>query len=239
MKNDIPEKRPLLKMFTAVPPSYDFLNRLLTFGFDQVWRSKAVKECLENNPVNILDLCCGTGDLAIKLRKSALPGAHIVALDYSETMLETAKKKASRRNLTSIDFHYADASNIPFPDEYFDTIGISFAFRNLTFHNPDRDKFLSEILRVLKSSGRFVIVETSQPNKRLLRKLYHIYLKWITAPLGGLLSGHHGAYNYLSYSARNYYSNEELKKLLTEKGFSKVHSGTFLGGIAGLHVVIK
>ena len=234
-----PEKRPLQKMFRAVPPSYDFLNRLLTFGFDQLWRKKAVRECLGNNPVNILDLCSGTGDLAIKLGKSALPGANIVALDYSETMLETAQKKAKRRNLTNIKFLYADASNIPFPDEYFDSIGISFAFRNLTFHNPDRDKFLTEIFRVLKSTGRFVIVETSQPMNKLFRKLYHIYLKWITAPVGGLISGHHGAYNYLAYSARNYYTNKELLELLLEKGFSEIKSTPFLAGIASLHVITK
>ena len=230
------EKRPLQKMFSAVPRSYDFLNRLLTFGFDQVWRQRAAEKCLVNSPERILDLCCGTGDLTVKLKKTASSDTQIVALDYSETMLEAAKKKLIKKHLNHIDFYHADASNMPFPDDFFDSIGIAFAFRNLTFHNPDRDKFLEEIQRVLKPGGRFVIIETSQPDNNLFRKLFHLYLKWITAPLGGFISGHYRAYNYLAYSARHYYNNEELQSMMIKAGFKIIESRAYLGGISSLYV---
>lgn len=231
------EKRPLQKMFNAVPPSYDFLNRFLTFGFDQLWRKKAAQECLNNDPSIILDLCCGTGDLTIKLAKKADKNIQIAALDYSPSMLDVAKKKFRDHKLDKIDIYHADAANMPFPDNYFDTIGIAFAFRNLTFHNPDTEKFLKEIYRVLKSDGHFVIIETSQPSNKFFRSLFHFYLKKIAGPLGSLISGHHGAYKYLAHSAVNYYGNDELLELLSKSGFQKIKSRKFLAGISGLYIV--
>ncbi len=233
------DKRPLQKMFTSVPPSYDLLNRLLTLRLDQSWRKKTARLCLENKPARVLDLCCGTGDLIIHLAGMAPSGTSLTALDYSIPMLDLAKQKASNKGLTSIEFIHGDAATMPFPDNHFDSIGISFAFRNLTFHNPDRDRFLLEILRVLKPGGRFVIVETSQPGNRLLRKLFHFYLRWVTAPVGGVLSGHYGAYKYLAHSARLYYSSEELVQLLHDAGFSAVRSDLLMGGLAGIFIAGK
>jgi demethylmenaquinone methyltransferase / 2-methoxy-6-polyprenyl-1,4-benzoquinol methylase len=228
------DKRPLQKMFKAVPPSYDFVNRVLTFRFDEIWRKKAAAVCLENKPVNVMDLCCGTGDLSVHIGKAALPGTILTALDYSLPMLELAKKKAAANNLPDIKFIHGDVASLPFPDNHFDSIGIAFAFRNLTFHNPDSSKFLAEILRVLKPGGRFVIIETSQPKNAFLRRLFHWYLRWVTAPLGGMLSGHYGAYKYLAHSARNYYNSEQLEELLRTSGFFNVSSRLLMGGIAGL-----
>jgi demethylmenaquinone methyltransferase/2-methoxy-6-polyprenyl-1,4-benzoquinol methylase len=231
------ENRPLQKMFTAVPTTYDFLNRLLTFGFDQIWRKKAAAECIRNKPFRILDLCCGTGDLSVKLRKNSPPDTQIMALDFSQTMLEAARKKFKKNKLKFIELYHADAAQMPFPDDHFDAIGIAFAFRNLTFHNPDTNRFLSEILRILKSDGRFVILETSQPVNSIFRSLFHWYLKKFTAPVGGLFSGHYGAYKYLAHSAVNYYNSEEIIELLKRAGFRKVTSKQFLAGISGLYVM--
>lgn len=230
------DRRPLQKMFRAVPPSYDFLNRLLTLRFDQIWRRRAAAACFENKPERMLDLCCGTGDLVMHMATKAGPGIEVAALDYSQPMLEIAKKKSVRKNLHDINFIHGDVASMPFPDNHFDSIGIAFAFRNLTFHNPDTSKFLSEILRVLKPGGRFVIVETSQPKDVIIRKLFHWYMRWITAPVGGTLSGHYGAYKYLAHSARNYFKSEELEKLLTDTGFYKVRTQLLMGGIAGIFV---
>ena len=231
--------RPLQKMFMAVPPSYDLLNRLLTFRFDEVWRKKAAAECMKNNPENVLDLCCGTGDLVLRLKRMARPETKITALDYSEPMLQVAKLKAKRKDLTGIEFIHGDAANMPFPDNYFDSIGIAFAFRNLSFYNPDREKFIAEILRVLKSNGSFVIVETSQPKSLIMRKFFHWYMRWITAPLGGLISGHYGAYKYLAHSASHYYNGEEMTRFLIDSGFTGVKTKTFMTGIASLYVATK
>jgi demethylmenaquinone methyltransferase / 2-methoxy-6-polyprenyl-1,4-benzoquinol methylase len=238
MEAAAPSKRPLQKMFTDVPPAYDLLNRTLTFRFDQSWRKKAASACLENNPSVVLDLCCGTGDLALQLARSASPGVYIKALDYSEPMLWLAKQKAGRRKIP-VEFILGDAAAMPFDNNTFDSVGIAFAFRNLTFHNPDRDKFLGEILRVIKPGGRFVIVETSQPKNPLLRKLFHFYLEYITAPVGGILSGHYGAYGYLAHSAKNYYNREGLTGLLISAGFSSVVSKPLMGGIAGIFTAVK
>lgn len=239
MNTNTPTDRPLQKMFMAVPPSYDLLNRLLTLRLDEAWRKKAAREILKDNPHHVLDLCTGTGDLALRIRKHADPGTRITGLDYSPPMLKVASEKANKRELQEIEFIHGDAAHMPFPKEHFDSIGIAFAFRNLTFKNPDTATFLAEIERVLKTGGKFVIAETSQPKNKLLRALYHFYMKNITAPLGGLFSGHRAAYQYLAWSAIHYHTSEELKKILLNAGFQSVESRPLLGGIAALTVATK
>ncbi len=231
--------RPLHKMFTQVPPSYDFLNRLFTFRLDELWRRQVAKACLANHPERVLDLCTGTGDLALRLKKNAASNTKITALDYSKPMLSEAKEKASKRNISGIEFIHGDAANMPFPENHFDSIGIAFAFRNLTFHNPDKDKFLAEILRVLKPGGQFVIIETSQPHNIVLRFLFHFYLMFITVPLGGLISGHWGAYKYLAHSAMHYYNSKELSEVIIGAGFKTILSEPKMGGISTLYIVEK
>ena len=226
-------------MFSLVSPSYDIINRISTFGFDQIWRKRAAKECLKNEPEQILDLCCGTGDLSVELSKKASAGAKIIALDFSENMLNIAREKVLKRGFANVDFFHADVADMPFTDNYFDAIGISFAFRNLTYHNPDSNKFLQEILRVLKTGGRFVIIETSQPENILFRKLFHIYLKLIVPALGGLISGRYKAYRYLGQSAIHYYNSEEVRRILLSAGFSSVTSKGYLSGISRIYISLK
>ncbi len=232
-------QRPLHDMFTKVPPMYDILNRILTFGMDEAWRKQLVKICLENNPEKVLDLCTGTGDLVFRLKKNALQKTTIKALDYSLPMLELAGKKANQKNIKGIEFIHGDAANMPFDSNYFDSIGISFAFRNLTYQNPDRDKFLLEILRVLKPGGRLVIVETSQPKNKIIRKLYHWQLRWITAPIGGLFSGQYNAYKYLAHSATNFYNEKELSELLIKSGFLTVTAYPQFFGVSTIYKALK
>lgn len=232
-------KRPLQKMFTSVPPSYDRLNRILTLGADEGWRRKAIRQCLSNEPETVLDLCCGTGDLVLSLKQKASPSTRVMALDFSEPMLELAKQKAARKNIEGIEFIYGDAADMPFDDNSIDSIGIAFGFRNLTFENPDRDIFLKEILRVLKPGGQLVIVETSQPDNALWKKMYHLYMGMITAPIGGLLSGQKSAYKYLAYSAKNFYTPHQMQQLLKGAGFSTVSTTQLMGGISALTTAIK
>jgi len=226
--------RPLQKMFMSVPPKYDLLNRVLTLRFDETWRKKATKVLLSNKPKRLLDLCTGTGDLALRLHKNARPGTEVFALDFSQPMLELAREKAARRNVSAVDFRFGDAAEMPYEDGFFDGVGIAYAFRNLTYKNPDTDKFFDEILRVLRPGGQFVAVETSQPDNPVMRKLYHAQMKYITAPIGGLLSGEKEAYKYLADSASDFYTPEEMKKILLRAGFSKVSYRQLLGGVAAL-----
>lgn len=222
-----------------VPPKYDLLNRVLTLRFDEYWRKKATKQLLSTQPKRLLDLCTGTGDLALRLKMKSNPGTEIFALDFSEPMLELARQKAIKRNIRGVDFRYGDAASMPFGNDFFDGVGIAYAFRNLTYKNPDTDKFLAEIIRVLRLGGQFVAVETSQPYNPIVRKLYHAQLKYITAPLGGLLSGQREAYQYLANSATDFYTPEEMKKILLKAGFGKVTYRQLLGGVAALWICEK
>lgn len=233
------KERPLYKIFTAVPPSYDLINRIFTLRLDEKWRKKAAAECFAGNPSRIMDLCTGTGDLAVRLAKMNSVKAEITGYDYSQPMLDLAKVKAQRKNTSGISFIQGDAAAMPFPDDHFDSIGIAFAFRNLTFKNFDTPKFLAEIHRVLKPGGRFVIIESSQPKWGWLRFLFRIWTKYFVYPIGSLISGNRPAYKYLAYSVVNYYQPEEICELLKPFGFSEVTFTRLTGGVAALHVAIK
>ena len=239
MRMNEPGFRPLQKMFMEVPGRYDLMNRILTWRLDEIWRKKAARECISGNPATVLDLCTGTGDLALRIAGLVNGSAKIIGLDYSEPMLDIARQKAGKRNIFCIEFIRGDAADMPFGNDSVDAIGIAFAFRNLTFRNRDRDKFLAEIHRVLKRDGKFVIVESSQPATPLIRFLFHLYLRVFVSGIGGLISRHQGAYKYLALSASHYYQPDELKKLLEQSGFRIImHIPLFLG-IAGITVATK
>ena len=227
-------------MFTTVPRRYDLVNHAITWCLDARWRRKAARECLVNNPQKVLDLCCGTGDLAINLAKLSTRYSEVTGIDYSQPMLEIAVDKAKAAGLNDkVTLVDGDVASLPFPDGYFDSIGISFAFRNLTYKNPLTEQYLAEIFRVLAPGGRFVIVESSQPKSRLIRRLFHLYLRWFVSPVGYRLSGNRGAYQYLAESARRFYGPDEVKNLLLSVGFKEVSYHPFLLGAAGIHVAVK
>ena len=233
------KERPLYKIFTAVPPSYDLINRIFTLRLDEKWRKKAALECLANSPSHVMDLCTGTGDLAVRLAKMSKEGVEITGYDYSQPMLDLAEKKALKNAISGIIFTQGDAAAMPFPDGHFESIGIAFAFRNLTFKNYDTPRFLNEIHRVLKSGGRFVIIESSQPKWGWLRFLFRTWTKYFVYPVGSLISGNRPAYKYLAYSVVNYYRPEEICDLLKQHGFSEVTFRQLTGGVAALHVAVK
>lgn len=231
--------RPLNKVFTDVPKRYDLINRLFSWRLDERWRIKAAGECLEGDPQRFMDLCTGTGDLAIRIARKSKGRMEITGYDYSVPMLEVAKVKAKEAGTPDISFIHGDAANMPFPNDHFDTIGIAFAFRNLTYKNFDTPSFLKEIHRVLKPGGRFVIVESSQPKYKWLKGLFRFYTRNIVYPLGGWISGNKPAYKYLSNSVINYYTPDEIVTLLKEYGFSSVNYQQLTGGIAAIHVAVK
>ncbi len=233
-------KRPLKRMFDAVPGRYDLLNRLLTLRLDERWRNRAADLCVARNPSRILDLCCGTGDLALQIRRKTDPAAEILGLDYSPGMLEIAQAKAERAGLAgSIQFVEGDAGKMQFPEGYFDAVGIAFGFRNITWKNPIKDQALAEVRRVLRPGGAFVIVETSQPVNGILKLGFHTYLRTAVAGVGAWISGKAGAYRYLAESARRFYDADEVSSMLAAAGLETEIVERFLGGAAAIHVAVR
>ena len=225
----------LMKMFQGVSDEYDLLNRLLTFGLDRRWRAKATTSCLEDSPEAILDLCCGTGDLLFTIMRRTHNGSRVLGLDFTEAMIGKASAAAGR----SKPLVLADAGHLPFRGESFDCVAIAFSFRNLLYKNPAIDRYLAEVLRVLRPGGHFVIVETSQPESDVLRKVYHAYLRTIVPFVGGAASGSKGAYTYLSKSATNFPAPEEVATVLRGAGFSEVGFEPLLLGMVGIHKATK
>jgi demethylmenaquinone methyltransferase / 2-methoxy-6-polyprenyl-1,4-benzoquinol methylase len=235
-----PTMQPLHDMFTEVPPRYDLINHVITLGMDSRWRNLAARTCLEEKPQRILDIGCGTGDLSISIARQALKNTEIIGVDYSQPMLDIAKKKAEKVGLGGrIGFISSDATSLPFPDEHFDCAGISFAFRNLTYNNPLCHPHLLEVRRVLKPGGRYIIVESSQSRIRLMREMDHLYLRLFVNPLGQWLSGNKGAYKYLAESARRFYMPRQVKGLLIGAGFKNIRYKELFFGAAGLHIAYK
>ncbi len=227
-------------VFTSVPPRYDLINTLVTLGLDKRWRRQAARECLVSRPGRVLDLCCGTGDLAVSLARLAVDDVAVVGIDYSQPMLDRAARKAEQLgDGRRPSFTCGDAANLPFPEGYFDCVGISFALRNLTYANPLAQRYLAETLRVLSDGGRFVIVETSQPRLRLVRQLYHLYLRQFVFRLGYLISGNRSAYRYLAESAARFYTPDELGKTLLAAGFRRVSCRRLFLGAVSIHVAVK
>ena len=238
--NPSPKSEPLHGMFTAVPPSYDLINHLASLGMDIRWRRLAAEVCLQEKPRRILDLGCGTGDLTISLARLADEGTEITGLDYSQPMLERARKKAARAGVGGrIKFVHGEATRLPFDDGTLDCVGISFAFRNLTYKTPLCQPHLAEVKRVLKPGGRYVIVESSQPDNRVIRALFHLYMRAVAGPLGTIISANRGAYRYLVESMIRFYTPAEVKEMLLKAGFKSISYRPLLLGAVGLHVAIK
>jgi demethylmenaquinone methyltransferase / 2-methoxy-6-polyprenyl-1,4-benzoquinol methylase len=227
-------------IFTAVPPRYDIINHVITLGMDTGWRKLAARTIVKEKPQRVLDIGCGTGDLSVNTARLAYDGIEITGLDFSQPMLDMAKQKAGKAGVAKrVNFISGNAEKVPFPDNYFDCVGISFAFRNLTYDNPLCRPHLAEVLRVLKPGGRYVIVESSQSRNRIIREIQHLYLKGFVGPVGMWLSGNKGAYNYLAESAKRYYLPRQVKGLLLRAGFKNITYRELFFGAAGLHVACK
>ncbi len=229
---------PLQTMFEAAPPRYDRINRVVTWGLDARWRRLAATECLAALEGPFLDLCCGTGDLAIAVARASNGTADVTGYDYSGPMLDIARDKASAAGL-SIGFTRGDAAAMPYPDGHFGCVGISFGFRNLVFRNAHSRQHLSEIARVVRPGGRFVVVESSQPACPFVRAAVHLYLRAFVGRVGGALSGQKGAYRYLAESAANFHTPSEIATMLKAAGFARVDYRPLLLGAAGLHVATR
>lgn len=228
------KKEQIAKMFDTISGNYDHLNRVISFGIDVKWRKKVLQIVTKSNPENILDIATGTGDLAILMAKTN--AKKIIGLDISVGMLEVGKKKITDKNLSStIEMVLADSENIPFEDNFFDAITVAFGIRN--FENLE--KGLTEILRVLKPNGVFVILETSVPNKTPYKQGYTFYSKNILPIIGKLFSKDTVAYSYLSESAAAFPYGEALNNILKKTGFINIKALPQTFGVATIYSASK
>lgn len=229
------KKKQVEQMFDTISENYDGLNRVISLGSDIKWRKKVIKMVAEKNPQSILDIATGTGDLAIQFAENT-SAEKIVGLDISEGMLSVARKKVLGKTiLEKIEFIQADSEALPFEDDAFDAITVSFGIRN--FENLE--KGLSEILRVLKKDGIFVILETSVPTKFPFKQGYYIYSKTILPLVGNLFSKDKVAYKYLSESASTFPFGEKLNNILRTIGFKEVENKPQTFGVATIYNASK
>jgi demethylmenaquinone methyltransferase/2-methoxy-6-polyprenyl-1,4-benzoquinol methylase len=233
--------RKVREMFTEIAPRYDFLNHLLSLELDRLWRARAVRRLhpiLQRPDARVLDLCCGTGDLAFALAHSAR--AQIVGADFSHAMLLRAQNKSAARVRrananTSLPFFEADALQLPFANATFDLVTSAFGFRNLANYEDG----LKEIRRVLKPGGTMAILEFSEPPPGLAGDLYRWYCRRLLPKIGGLLSGNPNAYKYLPASVARFFRPEELAAQMTKAGFTSVKYELWTLDSVALHTAIK
>ncbi|MBB6680686.1 bifunctional demethylmenaquinone methyltransferase/2-methoxy-6-polyprenyl-1,4-benzoquinol methylase UbiE [Aequorivita sp. 609] len=229
------KKKQVEQMFDNISENYDGLNRVISLGSDIKWRKKVIKMVGDTKPNSILDIATGTGDLAIQFAEST-NAEKIVGLDLSEGMLSIAKKKVSGKPISQkIEFIQGDSEALPFEDNTFDAITVSFGIRN--FENLEVG--LSEILRVLKSNGIFVVLETSVPSKFPFKQGYNLYSKNILPLIGKVFSKDKVAYKYLSESASTFPHGEKLNNILGEIGFKNVENHPQTFGVATIYKATK
>lgn len=228
------KKEQVAQMFDNISGNYDNLNRVISFGIDTKWRKKVLKIVSDTKPKTILDIATGTGDLAILMTQTN--AEKIIGLDISAGMLEVGKKKVAAKGLSNvIDLVLGDSESIPFEDNYFDAITVGFGVRN--FENLE--KGFSEILRVLKPNGVFVILETSVPDKTPYKQGYKFYSKNILPIIGKLFSKDNSAYGYLSESAAVFPYGEALNNILRKIGFIDVVAMPQTFGVATIYSASK
>ncbi len=238
MRQMIPETdNAVEKIFSPkVSRTYELVNHVLTFGCDVWWRRKMTRLATSGGGTEWADLCTGTGETAVYLRRLAPEGTTVHAVDFSRAMMEQAMKKPEGKE---IDFVVADVKDLPFEDSSLDLITMSFATRNINLSRDVLTKTFAEYHRVLKPGGRFVNLETSQPPYRLTRTIFHGFVKGLVRPVGALLSGARPAYAYLSHTIPRFYTPEELAGVLRDAGFVDVSFKRLMFGAAAIHVSHK
>tara|TARA_B100001287_G_scaffold150032_1_gene126307 strand:+ start:18239 stop:18970 length:732 start_codon:yes stop_codon:yes gene_type:complete len=233
--SQLTKKKQVEEMFDNISSNYDFLNHFLSFGVDNIWRNKTIKIVSQNQPKLILDVATGTGDLAFAAQKKINPDK-IIGLDISNGMLEVGRSKISKRNLKDkLEFIKGDSENLPFENDYFDSVMVSFGVRN--FENLN--KGLSEIFRVLKKGGQIVVLEFSKPKKFPIKQTYNIYSRYILPVFGSLISKDKSAYHYLPESVAAFPEGNDFLDVLGNVGFTYSRLKKLSGGIASIYSAKK
>lgn len=206
-------------MFDSISSKYDLLNAILSFNLDKKWRKKAIFKLLEDNPGLVLDVATGTADMAIEMAKKS-PETNIIGIDISPKMIDIGKQKILSNKLSNkIHLKVANSLDLPFTNNYFDAVMVSFGIRN--FENLDNG--LSEILRVLKPSGKLIIVEFSSPTNAWIKPFVLFYISIIAPLIAFIFSQNFKAYYYLNKSIQHFPQGDNLKNILLKLGYKNIN----------------
>ncbi|MGA9643890.1 MAG: bifunctional demethylmenaquinone methyltransferase/2-methoxy-6-polyprenyl-1,4-benzoquinol methylase UbiE [Terriglobales bacterium] len=228
------------EMFTSIAPRYDLLNHVLSFNVDRMWWWRAARRfdaILKRPGTRVLDLCCGTGDMAFALRRrTGRARVEIFGADFSHAMLKIAAAKGNHGagQAAFLRWIEADVLRLPFPDAHFDLVTSAFGFRNLA----DYDAGLREIARVLRPGGECGILDFGEP-RGLLGSVYRIYFKNVLPRIGTLISGVSGPYAYLPASVERFPAPEEMLGRMKQAGFAEASWTPYTFGVAGLYRGVK
>jgi demethylmenaquinone methyltransferase / 2-methoxy-6-polyprenyl-1,4-benzoquinol methylase len=220
-------------MFDRIAGVYDVMNSAMTAGLHHQWRQRAVERAEVGAGSDALDVCCGTGDLALELRRRIGPDGRVVGCDFSEPMLELARRKSGDQGLP-VEFGWADALELPYGDASFDAVTIGFGARNLA----DLDRGLSEMARVLRPGGSLVILEITRPQREPLSAFYSLWFDRIV-PVIGTVAGDPEAYSYLPNSVRSFPEPGDLAAMMDAAGFERIRWLLLAGGIIAIHSGVK
>ena len=233
----MPKKEKIQQMFDGIAGDYDRLNHIMSLGIDRSWRRRAIKEIVSRGAAQeILDIACGTGDFSIAIARAMAPGSHVTGLDLSEGMLAVMRAKLAAAGLEGrVACVQGDSEALPYAGASFDCVTIAFGIRNF----EHRETALREILRVLKSGGKLVILELSVPSNPVIRWGYNLYFTRILPLIGGKISGDKAAYRYLPASVLNFPSKEEWMDTMRSCGYDGVRHKAFTLGICRMYVGLK
>jgi demethylmenaquinone methyltransferase / 2-methoxy-6-polyprenyl-1,4-benzoquinol methylase len=235
--------RKVREMFTRIAPRYDLLNHVLSLQLDRLWRARVARRLrpiLARPDALALDLCCGTGDLALSLARAG--NARVIGADFAHPMLVRANGKSAAARGTSASsslhamrFFEADALRLPFADGSFDLVTSAFGFRNLANYEAG----LLEIRRVLKPAGTLAILEFTEPPTGFLGDIYRWYFRKVLPRIGGFLSGERSAYTYLPASVSRFFGPAELASLMKSMGYAEVDYSVWTLGTVALHTAVR
>ncbi len=220
-------------MFDRIAGVYDPINSAMTAGMHHQWRDRAVDMARVGPGSDALDLCCGTGDLTLALRERIGPDGRVVGSDFSEQMLDLARRKSGERGV-AVEFGWADALALPYGDSSFDAVTVGFGARNLA----DLDKGLAEMGRVVRPGGRLVILEITRPQREPLASFYSVWFDKLV-PWIGTFAGDAEAYSYLPESVRTFPQPEALAAKIDAAGFEEIRWLLLAGGIIAVHSATK
>jgi demethylmenaquinone methyltransferase/2-methoxy-6-polyprenyl-1,4-benzoquinol methylase len=227
----MPDPRQVRSMFARIAGRYDFLNRLLSMGIDRRWRRELIGLSGDLRGLTVLDVCCGTGEVALRLSRG---GARVVGIDFTPEMLRLAEQKRGRRTLPQagpLIFVHGDAIALPVAAGGADLVTIAFGIRNVV----DRAAGLAEMARALKPGARLLILEFGAPSNARMAAAFGLYFERILPRVGAFVSGDREAYRYLPESVAAWPGPVEFQREIEQAGFVDCGHRALSGGIAYLH----